>query len=62
MLKDQYFNNPHFRRVRQGMKQYIYIYIFMVNQYIYGKAMICRATTDQPRLCNKIGIMWRGRS
>ena len=40
LCKDQYFHNPHFRRVRQGMKQ-----------HIYGKAMICRATIDQPDLC-----------
>ena len=34
LCMDQYFHNPHFRRVRQGMKQ-----------YIYGiKQMICRAT------------------
>ena len=38
LCKDQYFHNPLFRRVRQGMKQ-------------YGKAMICRATIDQPDLC-----------
>ena len=40
LCKDQYFHNPHFRRVRQGMKQ-----------YLYGKAMISRATIDQSDLC-----------
>lgn len=56
LCKDQYFHNPHFRRVRQGMKQ-------------YGKAMIRndlpsdnRSTRSLYRISKKIGIMWRGRS